>query len=186
MPPKSTCACPAPPGGVVRCEVHQFAYCRVKKGVHESGCFDPPPVKSLRGIAAQTVIDNWALAIIMKTRRGVRARITANEAHVLQSGFYRDPITLEEVSFILPQIQGGATGSGFGQIGGGGGGARPTVLFEVEEDIARDMDQGAGSGFQIKLPDEIAFYFDEDGQIHLPGEVGRRSDAPMPGTENEA
>jgi hypothetical protein len=100
---KNTCHCPNPPGGVVVCEPHQLAICRVKDGVVHAECITPPADMPL----IQAFFDriaNWALAQITGARRLPFQLLTDSDRHVLEDGIYENAVTGEAVRFRLPFI----------------------------------------------------------------------------------
>src|SRR5258706_9227550 len=130
MAGKNVCQCEAPPGGLVQCEPHQLAYCRVVNNVSETGCVDPPNTAKLAPHDAQRVIQNWALATITKSSRSALDDVEPGDARMLMNGEYRNKKTGERVRFTMPQpTRGGGGGSG-GGFGGGRGrrGAPPPDL----------------------------------------------------------
>src|SRR5215471_9792155 len=94
---KNTCQCPQPPGGVAICESHQLAICRVKEGVVQTECLDPP--SDLAGVSFQ----NWALRKITGTRRSALRMLSQEDINVLANGEYHDPATGMTVTFRLPR-----------------------------------------------------------------------------------
>ena len=94
---KNTCECPNPPGGRVQCEFHQLAICRVKDGVIQTECIDPPAKLST------SARDAWAFGTITGIKRSLTRRLTSQEHQILLQGVYNDTQTGETVSFRLPK-----------------------------------------------------------------------------------
>jgi hypothetical protein len=139
MAGKNVCQCQAPPGGLVQCEPHQLAYCRVVNNVSETGCVDAPNTAKLAAHDAQRVIQNWALATITKSSRSALDNVDPREAKMLMDGEYRDVKTGERVRFTMPQPmrRGGGGGSGGGFDGDRGSDGPQTPNFENERDAER-------------------------------------------------
>lgn len=93
---KNICDCPDPPGGRAVCESHQLAICRVKDGVAQTECIDPP--SDVTGLA----LENWALSVITGVSRQRFAQLSRTDQDILRSGTYYDPRTRTTVSFKLP------------------------------------------------------------------------------------
>jgi hypothetical protein len=116
----NSCDCPKPPGGRTVCAAHQLAICRVREGITDAECIDPPfgPSKHVR-------FANWALSEITGYLRLEYEILTQENYNVLQGGFYVDEITGERVSFSLPKSWGNPrdwteNDEGFGSISGFG------------------------------------------------------------------
>ena len=92
----NTCKCPNPPGGIVKCESHQLAICRLRDGMIEAECITLP--KNLSTIAMK----NWTLCQITGAKRSLNERITLNEQRILDQGEYLNLATGENIKFRLP------------------------------------------------------------------------------------
>jgi hypothetical protein len=90
------CDCPNPPGGRATCEDHQLAICRVRQGVAETHCIDPP--KDATGGA----LSNWLLGIVTGVDREPWAPLSQDDREVLEAGQYLDPRTGVFTTFRLP------------------------------------------------------------------------------------
>ena len=105
MATKNICPCPQPPGGTVACEPNQLAICRVRNGVAEGECIDPP--SGMGKLSELTPTDtrryhNWALEHITGQPRQSWYPIDPSDQAILRRGSYRNVSTGEEVTFRLP------------------------------------------------------------------------------------
>lgn len=105
MATKNICNCPQPPGGSVACEPDQLAICRVKNGVVEGECIDPPD--GMDSLSELTPVEarryhNWALQHITGQPRHSWDPIDPGDQAILRKGIHRNVITGEEVRFRLP------------------------------------------------------------------------------------
>ena len=132
MATKNTCPCPQPPGGNVACEPNQLAICRVKNGVAEGECINPPAgMDSLANLAPAdaTRYLNWALDHITGQQRLPWEIITPKDQGVLRRGVYHNSATGEEVRFKLPdELNLNSPTSTTGSLSGSGGPSRGTPL----------------------------------------------------------
>jgi hypothetical protein len=140
MAVKNTCSCPHPPGGVVSCEPEQLAICRVRNGVAEGECVDPPDgmgnLSELSPTEARRYY-NYALQHITRQQRDEWDPISPADWAVLQQGIYHNDVTGEEVRFRLPdELNLNSPSSASGSRSGSGGSAAPS----------RGTPRGAGSG----------------------------------------
>jgi hypothetical protein len=108
---KNICDCPAPPGGQAMCESHQLAICRVQNGVASTMCLDPP-VRADGQRVAGTQLENWILGRVTGITRSLGSAISASDRLILDSGYFVDPQSGVEVTFLRPRAEGTSTPSG--------------------------------------------------------------------------
>ena len=105
MPTRNICNCPHPPVGTVSCEPDQLAICRVRNGVAERECFDPPDgmdsTSNLSPAEAKRYL-NWSLQHITGHHRYSWDPISPSDEAILRQGVYHNVTTGEEVGFRLP------------------------------------------------------------------------------------
>lgn len=109
----TSCDCPKPPGGKVRCSAGQIAFCCVDAaGNVEGGCIDPPKRMGqvvLGLITAQVVNgkvmpDAETAAVLADLASGVlgeRVRLSTAEAQSIAEGLTRSIIDKKEAAFIV-------------------------------------------------------------------------------------
>lgn len=107
---KNICDCPNPPGGQAVCEPHQLAICRVKDGIVQTECINPPD--ELAGMPPDSLkVLNWAFEIITG---GVFAdphseRPLPGNLRILERQRFEDESTGQVTSFRMPQEAFGGT-----------------------------------------------------------------------------
>lgn len=139
MATKNICDCPQPPGGSVACEPDQLAICRVRDGVAQGECIDPPD--GMGGLAHVTPnsarqYHNWALEHITGQRRSRWDPITPYDEAILRDGVYRNYATGEEVRFRLPEeLDLSSSGSATSSRSGSGSPAPSTPVAAEDEGL---------------------------------------------------
>ena len=97
---KNMCECPTPPGGRAVCEAHQLAICRVRNGVAETECIDPPRF-AVR--VSPRALTNWALSAVTRKARPYDARINKEDFLLLTRGEFFDHQSSTTVRFKVPK-----------------------------------------------------------------------------------
>jgi len=95
------CDCPNPPGGQAVCEPNQLAICRVKNGVAQMQCLNPPVISAPVGSPGwQLAMQNWVLSAVTGEHREPGRSLGPAELQLLIDG-HRET-RREIVTFSLP------------------------------------------------------------------------------------
>ena len=96
----NSCDCPSPPGGIVRCEDHQAAFCTTDKdGTIRAECKSRPK-ESSRGLALRA----WILAEVLgRPVKPSDIESTSELQTILNTGRYENPTTGVATTFRLPK-----------------------------------------------------------------------------------
>ena len=100
----NVCNCETPPGGQAICEPNQLAICRVKNGVAQMQCLNPPTTVAIQNLTEWKLqMANWVLSIITSSDRSETTAVTPTDWQLLASGRSEDSSTGEVVTFSLPE-----------------------------------------------------------------------------------
>ena len=98
---RNICPCPFPPGGSAVCEPYQLAICRVKDGLTQAECVNPPP-----GIQTRQEYENWVLAAVTGIPRLPSTQLSWQDQAILNAGRFSSE-EVGEVTFRLPSEEPG-------------------------------------------------------------------------------
>lgn len=102
----NSCQCDHPPGGTVNCPTDHVAFCSVKNGVAQTGCYKPPAT-----VTSQKALDNWALEIVTGAPRLLDQPLSSADQNILGSEKYVRPDGTR-VNFRIPPfntVEGGGS-----------------------------------------------------------------------------
>jgi hypothetical protein len=96
---ENACDCEDPPGGRIKCEDHQVAYCRIKEGKVDGECKTPPEsAKTTNELGA------WVLSELLQMPiRPENVNRRSEYQKILSEGRYTNPKTGEIIRFELPR-----------------------------------------------------------------------------------
>lgn len=90
----SSCECPSPPGGTVKCEDDQIAFCIVKNGKAIHQCITPIETRNSYSLV------NWTLGQITGDYRSNSTTITTEDIGILEARKYESGSV--QIRFALP------------------------------------------------------------------------------------